>query len=41
LMKAIAQNPAMSQEEQQQVSKDLATAYQKQALAKLIAEVKK
>lgn len=41
LMKAIAQNPAMSQEEQQQVSKDLATAYQKQALAKLVAEVKK
>ncbi|PQC29606.1 DUF4811 domain-containing protein [Enterococcus mundtii] len=41
LMKAIAQNPAMSQEEQQQVSKDLATTYQKQALAKLVAEVKK
>ncbi|MBO0462442.1 DUF4811 domain-containing protein [Enterococcus sp. DIV1298c] len=41
LMKAIAQNPAMTQEEQQQVSKDLATAYQKQALAKLVEEVKK
>lgn len=41
LMKAMAQNPTMSQEEQQQVSKDLATTYQKQALAKLVAEVKK
>jgi len=37
----MAQNPTMSQEEQQQVSKDLATTYQKQALAKLVAEVKK
>ncbi|MBO1299333.1 MULTISPECIES: DUF4811 domain-containing protein [unclassified Enterococcus] len=41
LMQAIAQNPAMTQEEQQQVSKDLATTYQKQALAKLVEEVKK
>lgn len=41
LMQALAENPAMSQEEQQQLTKKLAADFQKQTLAKIVEEVKK
>ncbi|WP_165005730.1 DUF4811 domain-containing protein [Enterococcus sp. ZJ1668] len=40
LVKAMTENPKMSQEEQAKLTKDLAADYQKQALAKLVKEVK-
>lgn len=40
LVKAMNENPKMSQEEQAKLTKDLASNYQKQAMEKLIKEVK-
>lgn len=39
IVKAMTENPAMSQEEQAKLTKDLAADYQKQALEKLVKEV--
>ena len=40
LMKAMTENPAMTPEEQETLSKELATQFQQQALTKLVEEVK-
>ena len=40
IVKAMTENPAMSQKEQAKLTKDLAADYQKQVLAKLVKEVK-
>lgn len=40
IVKAMTENPTMSQEEQAKLTKDLAADYQKQALAKLVKEAK-